>query len=171
MGMLSDVTGVEFRTGDLKLMTDYTAAAEEAEKDAGSLPMENMPRDDLAPDVGFARTDSLGPTSSADFLEQIAASVIKDHKYNPFTSLEAAGSLPRLHTNTLDATESDSSHSSKWEPTDDPKPSGKRKRKSRNIEEQNQTQNTLSFDPEAICDLPNGFPARKWGALCAGQNP
>ncbi|KAJ1144663.1 hypothetical protein NDU88_010960 [Pleurodeles waltl] len=34
MGTLSDVTGVEFTSGDLKLMTDYTAGEEEAGKDA-----------------------------------------------------------------------------------------------------------------------------------------
>ncbi|KAJ1084011.1 hypothetical protein NDU88_004166 [Pleurodeles waltl] len=112
--------------------------------------MVNMPRYDLAPDVGFAERASVGPTSLAETLAQMAASVIKNHKYDPLPSLEAAGSLPRLSTNTLDAVESGSSHSSESEHTDELKPSGKRKRKSGNIEEVNQTQRTLPFDLEAI---------------------
>ncbi|KAJ1184283.1 hypothetical protein NDU88_001091 [Pleurodeles waltl] len=92
----------------------------------GGLPMVNMSSDDLAPDVGFAQRASVGPSLSADILVQMAASVIKDHEYDLFPSLEATGSLPRMSSNTLDAAKSDSSHSSKSERTDDPKPTGKR---------------------------------------------
>ncbi|KAJ1117434.1 hypothetical protein NDU88_005634 [Pleurodeles waltl] len=54
----------------------------------GKRPMVNMPRDDLAPNVGLAQTASVGPSSSAEILVQMAASVLKDYEYDPFSSLE-----------------------------------------------------------------------------------
>ncbi|KAJ1187018.1 hypothetical protein NDU88_003797, partial [Pleurodeles waltl] len=116
----------------------------------GRLPMVNTSRDDLAPDAGFAQKTSVGPSSSADILAQMAASVIKDHKYDLFPSLEASGSLPRMSSNISVAAESDSSLSSASQCREDPKHTGKRKRKSHNIEEENQTPKMLSFDLEAI---------------------
>ncbi|KAJ1081633.1 hypothetical protein NDU88_001811 [Pleurodeles waltl] len=55
----------------------------------------------------------------------MAASVLKDPKYDPFFSLEGAGSLPRLSTNTLKTVESESFHSLDSELANDPKPLGK----------------------------------------------
>ncbi|KAJ1184286.1 hypothetical protein NDU88_001094 [Pleurodeles waltl] len=80
-----------------------------------------------------------------------AVSVLKGHEYDSFTPLEASVSVPGLSTIRLAASQSASSHSSVSDQVrNDPKPSGKRKQKSRTIEEDNQTQPTLSFDPESI---------------------
>ncbi|KAJ1106097.1 hypothetical protein NDU88_003500 [Pleurodeles waltl] len=107
--------------------------------------MVNISRDYLAPDVGFAQRASVGPTSSAELIVQIAASVLKDHEYDTFFSLEGAGSLPRLFIDTLEIAESESSHSLESEHTNNLKPSGKRKRQSNNLNEDSQTQKTLSI--------------------------
>ncbi|KAJ1205415.1 hypothetical protein NDU88_000850 [Pleurodeles waltl] len=116
----------------------------------GRFPIANMSRDDLTSDAGFAQRASVGPTSLAEIFAQMAVSVLKDHEYDSFTSVEASGSIPRFSPDTLYASQSASSHSSDSDQADHPKPSGKCKRKSRIFEKDNKTQRTLSFDPEAI---------------------
>ncbi|KAJ1169740.1 hypothetical protein NDU88_001631 [Pleurodeles waltl] len=98
-----------------------------------------MSRDDLTSDLGRAQRASMGPASSAEVLVQMAASVLMDHKYDPLFTLEASSPAPGLSAVTLDASQLASSHSSGSD-QDDPKSLGKCKRKSQNIEEDNQTQ-------------------------------
>ncbi|KAJ1199892.1 hypothetical protein NDU88_003724 [Pleurodeles waltl] len=105
---------------------------------------------DQPSDVGFARGSSKGPKSSADILVHMAASVIKDHGYGSFSSLE----VPEIGLDSSILTEgvpSSASHSSGSDlDRDEPKLPGKRKRKSHNIQESGSASRTLSFDPESI---------------------
>ncbi|KAJ1124429.1 hypothetical protein NDU88_002890 [Pleurodeles waltl] len=90
---------------------------------------------DQPSDVGFARRALKGPASSADILAQMAASAIKDHAYGSFPALEV--SETGLESSTLtEGVPSSGSHSSgSDQEQDEPKPSGKRKHKSHNVQE------------------------------------
>ncbi|KAJ1084033.1 hypothetical protein NDU88_004188 [Pleurodeles waltl] len=77
----------------------------------------------------------------------MAASVLKDHEYDTLSSLGASDPALGLCTVTLDASQSAFSHSSDSD-QDDPKPSGKRKCKSRHLR-----RIVLSFDLESIIHL------------------
>ncbi|KAJ1186680.1 hypothetical protein NDU88_003461 [Pleurodeles waltl] len=116
---------------------------------ARSLP-DSGSQHDQPSDVGFARGASKVPASSADILAHMAASVIKDHEYCSFQALEVPES--GLDSSILtEGVPSSDSHSSGFDQEQDgPKPSGKRKRKSRNVQESVRVPRLLSFDPESI---------------------
>ncbi|KAJ1139940.1 hypothetical protein NDU88_006302 [Pleurodeles waltl] len=102
-------------------------------------------------DVGVPRRASKGPASSAEILVQMAASVRKrTMNVVPFWPFPKTGVESSIHT---EGNVSSNSPSSSSEPDQaEPKPSGKRKRKSHIIHESDQTPRTLSFDPENIID-------------------
>ncbi|KAJ1149902.1 hypothetical protein NDU88_002701 [Pleurodeles waltl] len=101
-------------------------------------------------DVGFPRRASKGPASSTEILAQMAASVLQDHEYGSFPTPE----IPETGMEPSIQTEGNPSSNSLTSGSDldqiEPKPSGKRKRKSRNTHESDQTPFTLTFDPENI---------------------
>ncbi|KAJ1148948.1 hypothetical protein NDU88_001772 [Pleurodeles waltl] len=105
---------------------------------------------DQPSEMGFARGASKRPTSSADILARMAVSVIQDHGYGSFSSLEIpeTGLDPSTLTEGLPSSASHSSGSDLDQ--EDPKPTGKRKCKSHNTQEQSSSSHTLSFDPESI---------------------
>ncbi|KAJ1148601.1 hypothetical protein NDU88_001429 [Pleurodeles waltl] len=80
----------------------------------------------------------------------MAASVIKENDYGSFPALEVpeTGMESSIQTEGVPSSISHSSGSDQEH--DKPKPSGKRKRKSHNLQEGDQVPRTLSFDPENI---------------------
>ncbi|KAJ1117453.1 hypothetical protein NDU88_005653 [Pleurodeles waltl] len=69
----------------------------------GRVPNLKVSRGDRMPDFGLAHRSSVGPASSAEVLAQMAASVLKDHEYDPFSSLRASDPALGLSTVSLDA--------------------------------------------------------------------
>ncbi|KAJ1128613.1 hypothetical protein NDU88_006989 [Pleurodeles waltl] len=112
--------------------------------DTGSQPGQNS-------NMGFPRQASKGPSSSAEILAHMAASVLQDHEYGSLQTQE----IPETFLELSMLTEGNPSSHSLSSDSDhiEPKPSGKRKRKSLNTQESDQTLRNLSFDPENIIHL------------------
>ncbi|KAJ1110759.1 hypothetical protein NDU88_008105 [Pleurodeles waltl] len=104
---------------------------------------------DQSSEVGFARVASKRPTSSADILAHMAASVMQDHGYGSFSNLE----IPETGLDSSTLTEglpSSASHSSGSDlDQDEPKPTAKHQCKSHNTQEHSSSSRTLSFDLRA----------------------
>ncbi|KAJ1174690.1 hypothetical protein NDU88_006510 [Pleurodeles waltl] len=105
---------------------------------------------DQSSELGITRGALKRPLSSADALANMAASVMQDHGYDVYSSLETpetgwdGSTLP-------EATPSSASHSSGSDhDQEDPKLVGKRKRESHNTQEHSSSYCKLSFDPENI---------------------
>ncbi|KAJ1110191.1 hypothetical protein NDU88_007546 [Pleurodeles waltl] len=129
----------------------------------GHPPLDSGSQQDQPSELGTARGALKRPMSSADIMVHMAASVIQDHGYGSFSSLE----IPEtgLDVSTLpEGPPSSASHSSGSDLDQEyPKPTGKRKRKSHNTQERDSSSRTLSFDPENIIhpDPLNGFLVRR----------
>ncbi|KAJ1127789.1 hypothetical protein NDU88_006182 [Pleurodeles waltl] len=112
----------------------------------GRTPNLNVSGKELTPDLGLAQRASVVPSSS-EILAQMAASVLKDNEYEPFSLLGPSGPTSGPSLIALDASKSTSSHSSDSDQAlDDPKPAGQSKQKSKILKK---TLN-LSFDPQVI---------------------
>ncbi|KAJ1181545.1 hypothetical protein NDU88_006751 [Pleurodeles waltl] len=78
----------------------------------------------------------MGPASSAEISALMAMSVLRDHEYGPFTSFDSSESFPGPSTQTRETSPSASTHDPDSDLTqDEPKPAGKRKRKSLNLQD------------------------------------
>ncbi|KAJ1210031.1 hypothetical protein NDU88_005399 [Pleurodeles waltl] len=89
------------------------------------------------------------PLSSADILDNIAASVMQDHGYDVYSSWDTSDT-GREASSKPEGVSSPSPSSDSDQEQDDPKPTGKRKRKSHNVKERSSSLPNLSFDPESI---------------------
>ncbi|KAJ1143144.1 hypothetical protein NDU88_009455 [Pleurodeles waltl] len=110
--------------------------------EAGSQP-------DQIPDLAVSQGALKRPLSSADILANMATSVMQDHGYDVYSSLDTSEGNRESSARPDDLSSSAQSSVSDQE-QEDPKPSGKRKRKSHNTQERSSSYRNLSFDPENI---------------------
>ncbi|KAJ1138284.1 hypothetical protein NDU88_004675 [Pleurodeles waltl] len=102
---------------------------------------------DQPSEVGFTRGASRRPTSSADILAHMAASVMQDLGYGSCSNLE----IPETSSTLTEGLPSSASQSSDSDiDQEEPKPTGKHKHKSHYSQEYSSSFLTLSFDPENI---------------------
>ncbi|KAJ1093526.1 hypothetical protein NDU88_006626 [Pleurodeles waltl] len=118
--------------------------------DSGSHP-------DQLSNLGIAQGALKRPLSFADVLANMAASVMQDHGYDVYSSLDTS-EAGREASRRPEGLPSSSSHSSGSDhDQEDPKPVGKRKRKSHNTQERSSSYRNLFFDPER----PDAFEAER----------
>ncbi|KAJ1205843.1 hypothetical protein NDU88_001268 [Pleurodeles waltl] len=104
---------------------------------------------DQLSDLGLSQGALKRPLSSADILANMAASVMQDHGYDVYSSLDTsdtdreASSRPEGLSSSSPSSGSDQDH-------EVPTPMGKGKRKSHNTKERSSSLRNLSFDPENI---------------------
>ncbi|KAJ1177983.1 hypothetical protein NDU88_003233 [Pleurodeles waltl] len=110
--------------------------------DAGS-------QSDQLPDLAMSQGALKRPLSSADILANMAASVMQDHGYDVYSSLDTSEGS-RDTSARSDGLSSSAQSSGSDQDQEDPKPTGKRKRKSHNTQERGSAYRNLSFDPESI---------------------
>ncbi|KAJ1115367.1 hypothetical protein NDU88_003591 [Pleurodeles waltl] len=131
--------------------------------EAGSQP-------DQTPDLALSQGALKRPLSSADILANMAASLMQDHGYDVYSSLDTSEGSRETYTKPDDLSSSDQSPASDQD-QENPKPSGKRKRKSHNTQERSSSYRNLSFDPENIIHPRFGSQGRliKFGPPYFGQ--
>ncbi|KAJ1164535.1 hypothetical protein NDU88_004972 [Pleurodeles waltl] len=110
--------------------------------EAGSQP-------DQLPDLALSQGALKRPLSSADILANMATSVMQDHGYDVYSSLDTSESNRETSTKP-DNLSSSAQSSTSDQDQEDPKPSGKCKRKSHSTQERSSSYRNLSFDPENI---------------------
>ncbi|KAJ1163875.1 hypothetical protein NDU88_004327 [Pleurodeles waltl] len=110
--------------------------------DAGSQP-------DQLSVLGSSQGALKRPLSSADIVANMAASVMQDHGYDVYSSLDTSDT-GRKASFRPEGLSSSSPSSGLDQDHEDPKPMGKRKHKSHNTEERSSSLRNLSFDPESI---------------------
>ncbi|KAJ1159750.1 hypothetical protein NDU88_000255 [Pleurodeles waltl] len=110
--------------------------------EAGSQP-------DQLPDLALSQGALKRPLASADILVNMAVSVMQDHGYDVYSSLDTSEGNRESSARPDDLSSSSQSSASDQD-QEDPKPSGKSKRKSRNTQERSSSYRKLSFDPENI---------------------
>ncbi|KAJ1216761.1 hypothetical protein NDU88_004360 [Pleurodeles waltl] len=107
--------------------------------EAGSQP-------DQLPNLALSQGALKRPLSSANILANMAASVMQDHGYDVYSSLDKSEGSRETSAKPDGLSSSAQTSGSDQE---DPKPSGKRKRKSHNTQESSSSYRNLSFDPES----------------------
>ncbi|KAJ1172910.1 hypothetical protein NDU88_004752 [Pleurodeles waltl] len=92
---------------------------------------------DQLPDLALSHGALKRPLSSADILANIAASVMQDHRYDVYSSLDTSEGS-RETSARPDSLSSFAQSSASDQDQEDPKPSGKRKRKSHNTQKRSE---------------------------------
>ncbi|KAJ1081416.1 hypothetical protein NDU88_001598 [Pleurodeles waltl] len=104
---------------------------------------------DQLPDLAMSQGALKRPLSSADILAKMAASVMQDQGYDVYSSLDTSEGS-REASARPDGLSSSAQSSGSDQDQEDPKPTGKRKRKFHNTQERGSSYRNLSFDLESI---------------------
>ncbi|KAJ1177631.1 hypothetical protein NDU88_002884 [Pleurodeles waltl] len=111
--------------------------------------MEAGSQPDQLSDLAMSQGALKRPLSSADILVNMASSVMQDHGYDVYSSLDTSEGSREASARSDDLSSSAQSTGSDQD-QEDPKPTGKRKRKSHNSQERGSSYRNLSFDSESI---------------------